>query len=70
MILTARDVHKAEELAAELRKASHTAAARAPRSGRSDEHHEAAEQLTKTFDHLDVLVNNASSFPTSALVQH
>lgn len=63
VILTARDVRQAEELSVELRQAGHTATALhldlADRTGI----HETADHLTRTFDHLDVLVNNASHMP-------
>jgi NAD(P)-dependent dehydrogenase (short-subunit alcohol dehydrogenase family) len=63
VILTARDIRQAEELAVELRRASHTATALRLDLADRTSINEAAEQLTKTFDHLEVLVNNASSFP-------
>ena len=63
VILTARDIRKAEELAVELRRASHTATALRLDLADRTSINEAAGELTKTFDHLDVLVNNASSFP-------
>ncbi len=65
VILTARDIRKAEELAVELRRASHSATALRIDLVDRTSIIEAAGQLTNTFDHLDVLVNNASSFPTS-----
>lgn len=63
VILTARDIRKAEELAVELRRASHSATALRIDLVDRTSIIEAAGQLTNTFDHLDVLVNNASSFP-------
>jgi multidrug resistance protein len=63
VILTARDVRQAEELAVELRRPSHTATALRLDLADRTSINGAAERLTKTFDHLDVLVNNASSFP-------
>ena len=63
VILTARDIRKAEELAVELRRASHSATALRIDLVDRTSIVEAAGQLTNTFDHLDVLVNNASSFP-------
>jgi NAD(P)-dependent dehydrogenase (short-subunit alcohol dehydrogenase family) len=63
VFLTARDVRQAEELAAELRRASHTATAlRLDLTDRSSIY-EAADHLTQNCDHLDVLVNNASHMP-------
>lgn len=63
VFLTARDLHQAEELAAELRRANHTATAlRLDLADRSSIL-AAADHLTQTCDHLDVLVNNASHMP-------
>lgn len=63
VILTARDVRKAEELAVELRQASLAASALRLDLADPTSIDEAAAQVTQIFDHLDVLVNNASSFP-------
>jgi NAD(P)-dependent dehydrogenase (short-subunit alcohol dehydrogenase family) len=63
VILTARNVRQAEELAVELRRASHTATALRLDLADQTSINKAAEQVTQTFEHLDVLVNNASSFP-------
>jgi NAD(P)-dependent dehydrogenase (short-subunit alcohol dehydrogenase family) len=63
VVLAARDVRQAEERALVLRRVGHTATAMrldlADRSSIRD----AAERVTRTFDHLDVLVNNASPLP-------
>jgi NAD(P)-dependent dehydrogenase (short-subunit alcohol dehydrogenase family) len=63
VILTARDVRQAEELAVALRRASHTATALRLDLADRTRIYEAADHLTNTFDHLDVLVNNASHMP-------
>jgi len=63
VILTARDLRQAEELAVELRRAGHSSSALRLDLADRTSINEVAEQVTKTFDHLDVLVNNASSFP-------
>ncbi len=63
VILTARNISQAEELAAELRRESLNATTlRLDLADRSSIY-EAADHLTTTFDHLDVLVNNASHMP-------
>ncbi len=63
VILTARNVQHAEELAAELRRENLNATAlRLDLADRSSIY-EAADSLAKTCDHLDVLVNNASHTP-------
>ncbi|HEX4250050.1 MAG TPA: SDR family NAD(P)-dependent oxidoreductase, partial [Pseudonocardia sp.] len=61
VILTARDVSKAEQLAAQLRPGVATAL----RLDLADPTSvaEAADQVAQTFGHLDVLINNASFFP-------
>lgn len=63
VILTARDVRQAEELAGELRRESHTATALRLDLADRTSIHEAVDYLASTFDHLDVLVNNASHMP-------
>lgn len=63
VILTARDVRKAEELAVELRRAGHVATALRLDLADRTSISEAAAHITQTFEHLDVLVNNASSMP-------
>jgi NAD(P)-dependent dehydrogenase (short-subunit alcohol dehydrogenase family) len=61
VVLTARDVRRAEELAAELRREGHAATAlRLDLTDRTS-FDEAAARLNGIMDHLDVLVNNASS---------
>ncbi len=63
VILTARNIGQAEELAVELRRAGYSATAlRLDLADRSSIY-EAADYLAKTCDHLDVLVNNASHMP-------
>lgn len=62
-ILTARDVRQAEELALELRRAGLSAAALRLDLADRTSIYETAARLTRTFDHLDVLVNNASHMP-------
>jgi NAD(P)-dependent dehydrogenase (short-subunit alcohol dehydrogenase family) len=63
VILTARDVRQAEELAAELRHAGlNTTAMRLDLADRASIH-QIADRLTSSVDHLDVLVNNASAMP-------
>jgi NAD(P)-dependent dehydrogenase (short-subunit alcohol dehydrogenase family) len=63
VILTARDVRQAETLAVELRRAGHTATALRLDLADRTCIHETADHFTRTFDHLDVLVNNASTMP-------
>ncbi|MCO6003947.1 SDR family NAD(P)-dependent oxidoreductase [Actinoallomurus purpureus] len=63
VVLTARDVTRAEPLAEQLRQAGH--AATALRLDLTDQASmdEAADHLTRTFGHLDALINNASDMP-------
>jgi NAD(P)-dependent dehydrogenase (short-subunit alcohol dehydrogenase family) len=63
VILTARDVSRAEPLAGQLRQDGH--AATALRLDLTDQASmaEAAGYLTRTFGHLDALINNASDMP-------
>ncbi|GAB2983791.1 SDR family NAD(P)-dependent oxidoreductase [Amycolatopsis acidiphila] len=63
VILTARDVTRAEPLAEQLRQDGY--AATALRLDLTDQAsmREAAGHLTRTFGHLDVLINNASDMP-------
>jgi NAD(P)-dependent dehydrogenase (short-subunit alcohol dehydrogenase family) len=63
IILTARDVSRAEPLAGQLRPYGH--AATALRLDLTDQASmdEAAGYLTRTFGHLDALINNASDVP-------
>jgi NAD(P)-dependent dehydrogenase (short-subunit alcohol dehydrogenase family) len=62
-ILAARDLGEAEQRATELRQAGLSAsAARLDLADRSS-FDELAAHLTRTIDHLDVLVNNASTMP-------
>ncbi len=63
VILTARDVRQAEELAAELRRAHLSASALRLDLAARTSIYQTADRLTRTFDHLDVLVNNASHMP-------
>lgn len=63
VILTAREVRQAEELAIELRRAGHTATALRLDLADRASIHETADQLIRTCDHLDVLINNASNMP-------
>ncbi|MXQ64266.1 SDR family NAD(P)-dependent oxidoreductase [Actinomadura rayongensis] len=63
VVLTARDVARAEPLAEQLRRDGHAATALrldlTDRAGMD----EAARYLATTFGHLDVLINNASDMP-------
>jgi NAD(P)-dependent dehydrogenase (short-subunit alcohol dehydrogenase family) len=63
VVLTARDVSRAEPLAGQLRQDGH--AATALRLDLTDQASmdEAAGYLARTFGHLDVLINNASDMP-------
>jgi NAD(P)-dependent dehydrogenase (short-subunit alcohol dehydrogenase family) len=58
VILTARDVRQAEELAVELRQACHIATALRLDLADRTSINEDAEKLTEAFDHLDVLVTH------------
>ncbi|SEP46132.1 SDR family NAD(P)-dependent oxidoreductase [Amycolatopsis saalfeldensis] len=60
VILTARDVSRAEPLAAELRDAGHQATALRLDLTDPAGMAQAAAHLTRSFGHLDVLINNAS----------
>ncbi|GHF86260.1 short-chain dehydrogenase [Amycolatopsis bartoniae] len=60
VILTARDLARAEPLAAQLRAAGHAATALRLDLVDATSMAAAAEYLTRSFGHLDVLVNNAS----------
>lgn len=63
VILTARNPIQAEQLAAQLREAGHAATAlRLDLADRSSIH-EAVSHLARTINHLDLLVNNASTMP-------
>jgi NAD(P)-dependent dehydrogenase (short-subunit alcohol dehydrogenase family) len=63
VILTARDRAAAEPLAEQLRQEGHVATAlRLDLADRSSME-EAARYLTRTFGHLDALINNASTMP-------
>lgn len=68
VILTARDVAKAEQLAAQLRQDNLQATALrldlTDRAGMDD----TATQLARSFGHLDVLINNASTFPDAEVL--
>lgn len=63
VIVTARDVLRAEERATELRRQSHSVTALQLDLADRSSIEEAANHLARTFDHLDVLVNNASHMP-------
>lgn len=63
VILAARDENQAERLAAELREAGHQATSLRLDLTSWSSIHEAADRLSRTIDHLDVLVNNASAMP-------
>lgn len=63
VILTARDVTKAEQLAARLRQDKLQATALRLDLTDQDGISAAAAQVARSFDHLDVLINNASTFP-------
>jgi NAD(P)-dependent dehydrogenase (short-subunit alcohol dehydrogenase family) len=65
VILTARDVRQAEHRAAELRQAHHTASALRLDLSDPSSIDEAAAHLADTVARLDVLINNASSWPDS-----
>jgi len=60
VILTARDAARAEPLAAELRHDGYPATALRLDLTEPTSMTEAADQLTRSFGHLDVLINNAS----------
>jgi NAD(P)-dependent dehydrogenase (short-subunit alcohol dehydrogenase family) len=60
VILTARDLARAEPLAAQLRDAGYSATALLLDLTEPPSMTEAAEHLTRSFGHLDVLINNAS----------
>jgi NAD(P)-dependent dehydrogenase (short-subunit alcohol dehydrogenase family) len=60
VILTARDVSRAEPLAAQLRHDGYPATARRLDLTDASSLTEATEHLTRSFGHLDVLINNAS----------
>jgi NAD(P)-dependent dehydrogenase (short-subunit alcohol dehydrogenase family) len=63
VILTARDVSRAEPLAEQLRQDGHGATAiRLDLTDRASMD-EAAGYLTRAFGHLDALINNASDMP-------
>ncbi|WP_026792137.1 SDR family NAD(P)-dependent oxidoreductase [Pleomorphomonas oryzae] len=63
VILTARDLSQAEALATELRRAGLSASALRLDLSEPVSIHDAADRLAGSFDHLDVLVNNASAMP-------
>ncbi len=63
VILTARQVSQAAELAAELHQSGRTATALRLDLADRNSIREAADYLARTFGHLDVLVNNASPLP-------
>jgi NAD(P)-dependent dehydrogenase (short-subunit alcohol dehydrogenase family) len=63
VILTARDVSRAEPLAEQLRRDGHAATALRLDLADQASMREAAGYLTQTFGHLDALVNNASGLP-------
>ena len=63
VILTARNKSQAEQLATQLREAGHQATALYLDLADRSSIHEAADHLTRTIGHLDVLVNNASTMP-------
>lgn len=63
VILTARDVSRAEALAGQLRQDGHAATALRLDLTDQSSMHEAAKYLTRAFGRLDVLINNASDMP-------
>ncbi|MFD2415777.1 SDR family NAD(P)-dependent oxidoreductase [Amycolatopsis pigmentata] len=63
VILTARDVTRAEPLAEQLRQDGYAATALRLDLTDHASMHEAAGHLTGLFGHLDVLINNASVMP-------
>lgn len=63
VILTARDLSQAEALAAELRQSGLSASALRLDLSEPTSIRDAADRLAGSFDHLDVLVNNASAMP-------
>lgn len=63
VILTARNQSQAEQLAAQLREAGHEATALRLDLADRPSILEAASRLARTINHLDVLVNNASTMP-------
>jgi NAD(P)-dependent dehydrogenase (short-subunit alcohol dehydrogenase family) len=67
VILTARDLSRAEPLAAQLRTEGYAATALRVDLADRASMDEAAGYLTENFGHLDVLVNNASAMPDRVL---
>ena len=65
VVLTARDVRQAEQLTAELRQADHSASALRLDLTDPASIDEAAAHVAANFERLDVLINNASSWPDS-----
>jgi NAD(P)-dependent dehydrogenase (short-subunit alcohol dehydrogenase family) len=65
VILTARDERQAEQRAAELRRAGHSASALGLDLSDPASVDRAAAQVITSVDRLDVLVNNAASWPDS-----
>ena len=63
VILTARNQSQAEQLSAQLREAGHEATALRLDLADRPSILEAASRLARTINHLDVLVNNASTMP-------
>jgi NAD(P)-dependent dehydrogenase (short-subunit alcohol dehydrogenase family) len=63
VILAARNINQAEELAMELHDAGFIATAARLDLADGPSIHELADKLSGTIDHLDVLVNNASPMP-------
>lgn len=59
----ARDLQRAEALAAELRQKNHAATALCLDRADLTSVREAAERVTRAFDHLDVLINHAPHRP-------
>jgi NAD(P)-dependent dehydrogenase (short-subunit alcohol dehydrogenase family) len=63
VVLTARDLSAAEPLAEDLRQDGHAATALRLDLADQASMDAAADQLSRTFGHLDVLINNATALP-------
>ncbi|WP_370945790.1 SDR family NAD(P)-dependent oxidoreductase [Amycolatopsis sp. cg5] len=63
VVLTARDVGRAESLAEQLRQDGYAATALWLDLTERSSMREAVDHLVRTFGHLDVLINNASTMP-------
>ena len=68
VVLTARDLAQAEHLAAQLRQDNLQATALHLDLTDRASIDAATAQLARSFDHLDVLINNASTFPDAEIL--